>query len=169
MVEGKITEQQYVAAMALHQSRHSRIIFLICACAGIVAVAIWLLGMWVSAAIVLLAASIGGAIGHWLWDRLYIPARAAKLYRQSADFAAPFKIAWDADTVELWSEKGSWRRSWSEYVKRRENDELVLLYINDQLFNLFPRDMFGSEANWKSFKEQARRVPTRTTLPPPAE
>ncbi|MGE0800009.1 MAG: YcxB family protein [Lautropia sp.] len=123
------------------------------------AIVIWFAGAPPAFAAVAIGAGIGGAIGHWIWDRKLVPARAAKLYRQNGDFAVPMHITWNASGVEIRSEKGSWRRSWTEFVKRRESETMTLLYINDQIFNIFPRNLYGNDDEWQSFREAASRVP----------
>ena len=160
MAEGRISEKEYVEAVSVHQSRYTRPVLIACASLSAVAIVLWFAGVRPAFAATVFGAGIGGAIGHWIWDRRLVPARAVKLYRQSGDFAMPMHVTWDATGVEIRSEKGSWRMSWAEFAKRRESEMMTLLYINDQMFNIFPRSLYCDDDEWQSFREAASRVPT---------
>jgi len=50
------------------------------------------------------------------------------------------------------------KRRWSDYTKLRENEEVLLLYHSDVMFEVFPKAWFNGQAQMDEFRRLASRA-----------
>jgi hypothetical protein len=77
---------------------------------------------------------------------LTLPWRATKIFRQSKPLQEEMEISWDDDTLVSKGETWSATSRWTDFVKHRENDEIILLYPNDVSFRMFPKRFFDGKS-----------------------
>ena len=142
MISGQLTEEDFLAAQRLYRQRCARgaiVILLIVAAAGVAL----LLTTGQRIGIGLLCIAVGGLLGETIQSRLLLPRQARRLFRQCAAYRQPFQYSWDEDCLSVTCESGNARRRWSDYVKYRENDRVLLLYHADNLFEMLPKAWFS--------------------------
>lgn len=154
-ITGHITAQEYIAAGHLHRRRK-------------VVLGYWISGILVLAGIVvffavaskpgfvLAGAGIGGAIGGFIESRLYLPWRLRQLYAQSK--TAEGTCSCDDDKPFFSAENGQGYHRWADFRKAKENDELILLYINDVLYQIIAKHWFATASELESFKKHLKFV-----------
>ncbi|XUP38157.1 YcxB family protein (plasmid) [Xanthomonas axonopodis pv. vasculorum] len=100
----------------------------------------------------------GGLIGLALLHAWGLPRRIKRLHAQQASLRHTYTYAWDENGLEINWADGHLRRPWSDYMRIRENDRVLLLYHNDRLFELFCPHRFADRAQFGAFRQLALRV-----------
>lgn len=106
----------------------------------------------------LIGGAIGGAVAHELARKLLLPRRARRLFAQQKNLQRPLTFHWDDSGLAWSSENGSGKTAWSDYLKRRQNDRVVLLYHSDAMFQMLPRRAFTRLEQWRSFEAELARI-----------
>ena len=77
-------------------------------------------------------------------------------------------MSWDADGLLAETPQSRVLVRWADYVKRRENDAVILLYHSDPLFQFLPKRAFDA-AQLASLRTFLDRVPSsrRRAIPRP--
>jgi hypothetical protein len=73
-------------------------------------------------------------------QRLLLPSRGRKVYRESAAIQTPQHLKIDEEGFVLEQEAGVWRSKWNQMVKWDETKNLVAIYPNRVMANLIPKD-----------------------------
>lgn len=155
MITFRVTPEDYLSAHRLHLGRKPWVYLL--AAAAIAAGIVLLVLNRGSGAIFpygLIGAGAGSLIGHWVDHRYRIPKKVARLYRQYKGLDHPISISWDAEALEGRSEQGRGRTPWRDFAKVRENEQVLLLYVTDQLWHIYPKRAF-SGAQLDEFRRHA--------------
>jgi len=77
-----------------------------------------------------------------LYRYVILPNRIKKIYAQQKELHSPFEIEF-TDTAMIFSnEFGNATRPWNHFTKWKENDELILLYHSDVIYNILPKRIF---------------------------
>jgi hypothetical protein len=91
---------------------------------------------------------------------LILPRRSRKLFRHHKALHAPYTITWDDERMTVTSEDYMQRSLWTDFLKWREDDRLVLLYYSPIQFRLVPIRAFPDEATRDAFTRLVReKVP----------
>lgn len=157
-VSGTLSQADFLAAQRLHRSsinRWSLLALLIMLGMGGLLLTLQSGRML---APLLLGGGIGGLIGMGLLNLLILPRRVARLHRQMKALADATTTHWDEDHLEARSAKGYSSMKWVDFVRFRENKQLFLLYVADNLFYIFPKRWFSDAAQMESFRQLARQA-----------
>jgi hypothetical protein len=92
----------------------------------------WLAPFFYGAAIVLLALPF---VSYFL----LAPRSARKIYRQQKSLQQPLTFSWSPAGLKVTSEAGEWLTPWDHYLRRAENDEILLFYQSPRLFQMLPK------------------------------
>lgn len=77
-----------------------------------------------------------------LYRYVILPNRIKKIYAQQKELHSPFEIEF-TDTAMIFSnEFGNATRPWNHFTKWKENNELILLYHSDVIYNTLPKRIF---------------------------
>lgn len=157
MITGTITKSDHLYAMRFHGARWTRWCHIACG----VAIVIGLL-LYVSNALdlglVIASAAGAGAVSQYLVAILYIPWQVSRAHKQRKEFNTPLTYSWDANSLEVQSAAGTWKREWTNYIKYKEDDRLFLLYLSDNLFEMVPKSWFRDQEQIAEFRELAVHV-----------
>ena len=159
MISAAISSQDYLAALRLHRQRAVKRQALVLAAFALAGVVVVVLG-YRMIGLILVGAGVGGLIGGFLQSRLALPRKAGKIYDQQASLRDTYTYSWDKDALSVSSETGQARRPWSNYIKFLENDQLLLLYHSDIMFEIFPKSWFSSKEQVDEFRSLASRIGT---------
>ncbi len=86
----------------------------------------------------------GMAAGIWFG---VLPWWVRRVYRQQKNLHEAVTLEWDAAGLRARTGRGQAAMAWADYVKRRENEVVLLLYQSDALFQFVPlRVLSGEEA-----------------------
>lgn len=150
MVVGQITENEYIAAHILHRRAMQSLVNRITLIMFIVGIASFF-AFSARLGLVLVFAALGGLLGECIQSRLIMPARLRRRYAQMRG-RVDVTYAWNEEKLFLTSERGQVARSWTDFIKAKENDELVLLYINDALYEIIAKRWFGDAGDLDKFR-----------------
>jgi len=147
------TEDGYVKAMRLHASAHMRgavgrrLAMLIVAASVVMSGAMLAIDRDLPGALAMLGSGlIGGTVGilamFGLNRRFAVPILGRRLFRQDRTIRRRLDVAWDANGVDWRSESGGSHMTWDHYHAWTERNGMLLLYVNDRLFQHLPvRDL----------------------------
>jgi hypothetical protein len=159
MISASISSQNYLAALRLHRQRVVKRQLLVLAALAVAGMIVVVLG-YMLIGLILVGAGVGGFIGEFVQSRFTLPRRAEKIYKQQASLRDTYTYSWDKENLSVSSETGQARRPWSDYIKFLENDQLLLLYHSDVMFEIFPKSWFSSKEQVDEFRALASRVGT---------
>lgn len=149
----------YVAAMKLHGRWPVRRLLIGVGIGLAAAAALFVLPRaWPAVAV---AGVLGGVIGwlicyalSWLF---YLPWKARRLFVQQKSLHETYELAWDDEGLSMCGRLGQGRTPWDAYLKKKENEAIVLLYQSDLLFQMLPLRAFTA-AQRQSLQPYLERV-----------
>lgn len=92
-----------------------------------------------AAACIFAVAAAGGLIGPLVMIRWRVPVLARRIYAQQRDLHEALTVQADPEVLATQSEVGESRTPWSHYIRWVEDDEIILLYRSDALFQFIPK------------------------------
>lgn len=150
MITGQITEQEYISANELHRRKvHS--------CIGWFMVIGFIIGIVLFFVIskpfgvTIICAATGGLIGEFIQSRFFLRSKLRRLYAQLKG-RVEVTYYWDNEKLFLSSEHGQAARVWTDFLRAKENEELILLYINDALYEIIAKRWFSHTADLNTFR-----------------
>lgn len=159
MISVTISLEDHLAAQRLH-ARHDakRLLVFLAVLLLIGAGLLHLSGASEIIGPVLIGGGGGGLLGLVALHVWGLPRRIKRLHAQQASLRHTYTYAWDENGLEITWTDGHLRRPWSDYMRIRENDRVLLLYHNDRLFELFCPHWFADRAQFEAFRQLALRV-----------
>lgn len=163
MISGIIRLDDYLAAQRLHQRRPLRRALALMAVLLLVGMPLAAFGSGDGVPLigfVLIGAGGGGLIGLALQYGWILPRKLRRLHAQQAALRHAITYAWDENGLEVTWSGGQARRPWADFIRYRENPQVLLLYHNDMLFDVVPTSWFADAAQREAFRRLASRVGT---------
>lgn len=77
----------------------------------------------------------------------WVPRLSKKIYKQQKDLRLETTSWWDDHKLHSSNEQGHANLNFSDMVKWRADEKVVLLYRSDQMFNFLPARIFKDEAH----------------------
>jgi MFS family permease len=105
--------------------------------------------------IYLLGAGIGGFVGEFVQAHVLLPRKVKHLYAQYKGITTPITYEWDSDLIRGQSSTGKGERSWKDFAKVKDDDEVLLLYITDNLYEVVPKSWFKEAEKLEDFRRYA--------------
>ncbi len=139
----------YVSALGLHATWSLRRWLVHVALAFVAAVVLFVsFPGWPA---ILAGGVLGGAVGslvcYGLSRTFYLPWKARRMFAQQKSLHDGYELTWDEDGLSIRGRRGQGATPWSEYLRKKENERLVLLYQSDVLFQMLPKRAFGGESS----------------------
>lgn len=88
---------------------------------------------------------------------VYIPWNTRRVYRQQKALQRELSFGFDDAGVSISNENGQSMTPWSDYLKWKQNDQIILLYLSDCMYHMLPRRMFADSAGFESLEELLAR------------
>jgi hypothetical protein len=95
---------------------------------------------------------MGGLVTHYLW----IPWRARRVFRQQKTLHRTCELSWDSNGLHAKDGNGEYRHLWSDFVRWREGERLIVLNLSDAMFLMVPKRAFTEEKTLDAFRELVR-------------
>ena len=155
--EVRLDVADHLAAQRLH-TRWTRRQLLAYLCAAVIGVLLFLVpspSHWIR--IIgsgLIGGAIGGALGREVMRRVWLSYRSRRLFTQHKALHKPIEFEWDQEALSVRTESANGRTPWADYARRREDRQVILLYLSDALFQVIPRRCFSDAAQEQSFRER---------------
>ena len=80
---------------------------------------------------------------------LYIPWKTKLVYRQQKALQRKLTFKFDDTGAEVSHENGQSTLPWSDYLKWKKNDHLILIYLSDCVYHMLPRRMFVDQTEFE--------------------
>ena len=77
-----------------------------------------------------------------LYRYLLLPNRVKKIFSQQKDLSSPFEMEFTDTALVASNEFGNSNRPWGNFIKWKENDDLLILYHSDILYTIIPKRIF---------------------------
>lgn len=142
-ISGTLTADDYVAAQRLHLRKWRKRQHWVLgglAAAGLIVMSI---GPFMLGAI-LFGAGAGGAIGAMMQYKRTLPRVWRKLFEQQQSLQQPFHYRWDNAGLHVSTPLAQALRPWPHFIRRIEDENSLLLYHSDAMFELIPKRWFGN-------------------------
>lgn len=160
-IHGQLTEQDYLQAQQLHRQISGWVRSLPYVMLALWVVDLILVGLKASQGrpgflLALLPVALFFLIIQLL-PKFLLPRQAKRLFRQNQEISAPLAMEFSEKGTKFTNSFGHNERSWSHFVKWKEDEQALLLYHSDQTFNLIPKRLLA-EADGLSFvREQLQK------------
>lgn len=92
-----------------------------------------------------------------LFQFVVIPHQLARVFNQQKDLSAPFEMELNDHEFSLKNQFGASHLPWNNFVKWKENKDILLLYRSDIMFNLLPKRLFRNEGELQYVLEKLRQ------------
>ncbi|APP85749.1 YcxB family protein [Xanthomonas hortorum pv. vitians] len=155
MISATISLEDHLAAQRLHARHTAKLLIVVLVVLLLIGAGLLqLIGAGEIIGPMLIGAGGGGLIGLALLHVWGLPRKIKRLHAQQAALRHTYTFAWDETGLEITWADGRLRRPWSDYIRYRENEH-VLLYHNDRLFELFAPHWFADKAHYEAFRRVA--------------
>ncbi len=105
-----------------------------------------------SYAAALACGAAGLGLAHVTILYLVVPNRARALYRQQKNLPTEHQVSWDDQCVYIHSERYNENLRWTDLLKAKENDALVLLYRSNYNLSMIPKRSFSDADTYAQFR-----------------
>lgn len=95
--------------------------------------------------LILSLALLGGILVPVAMIRWRVPAAARRIHAQQRDLQRVVTLTADAAGLHAETETGSSRTPWSDYLRWREDERVILLYRSDAIFQFIPTRVLNAE------------------------
>lgn len=156
----RCTEDDYVAALKSHAAWSRRRTFVHLALALLaVVVIVSSFPRWpavAGGAVLGSVLGIGVCFGiSWFF---YLPWKARHVFRQQKSLHEEYELSWGDDGLCVRGARVQSTVPWDNFVKKKWNDRIVMLYHSDLLFQMLPLRCFDDES-WRSLAAYLERIP----------
>lgn len=79
-------------------------------------------------------------------------SKSREAYRSSPEMRGTFRGSVSEDGLTIQTANVATDFKWTAFRKVDRKSDLVLLFVNDDNFNFFPRSFFASDADWQAFQ-----------------
>ena len=145
-----ITEQDVISAQRLH-ARPTPLLSV-----GLLALAVGGTAIAYVQGLFSVGASVGTLIGMFGWLSalffIIIPYRSRRIYRQQKSLHQEHQFEWDDQFVYFHSNDVEGKVRWADFIKVKENRNMLSLYYSDTLFNMIPKRCFSKSEDLEDFK-----------------
>ena len=84
---------------------------------------------------------------------VYLPWKTRRIYRQQKALHRELRMKFDDVGVTAENENGRSSTPWEDYLKWKQNDQLILLYFSDCLYHMVPKRFFADAHDFEKLRE----------------
>ncbi len=77
---------------------------------------------------------------------VYLPYRTKKIFAQQKELHLPLKMEISEEGIRFENANSQGMRTWDIFIKWKENQNILMLYLSDLMFMMLPTRMVGQEA-----------------------
>lgn len=156
MIIGQVTEKEYIAAHMLHRRKMQSLVKQITLIALVIGIVLFF-AFSARLGVLVIGAASGGLVGEFIQSRFILPSKLRRLYAQIRG-RVDVTYSWDEKKIVLTSEHGQVARAWTDFLMAKENDNVILLYINEALYEIIAKRWFGDASDLNRFREHLKFV-----------
>ena len=79
------------------------------------------------------------------WRYLFLPRRIERILNQQKDLAAPFTMEFFEESFSYSNEYSQSKRPWADFIKWKENDQVLSIYHSDVVMTVIPKRLFSDQ------------------------
>jgi hypothetical protein len=87
-----------------------------------------------------------------LYRYVILPNRVKKIFTQQKELSSPFELEFTDTGMTMSNEFGNSIRPWKNFIKWKENSELIMLYHSDVMYSIIPKRIFPDSQQIETFK-----------------
>ncbi len=88
-----------------------------------------------------------------LYRYVFFPKRIKKIFSQQKSMQVPFEMEFTEEGVIASNEFGDSKYPWENFLKWKENDDILVIYQSDVMFNIIPKRFFPNDQEIGNFKK----------------
>ena len=88
----------------------------------------------------------GGLLFPLAMIRWRVPVAARRIYRQQRGLRQEVTLAWTREELAIQTALGQARLPWADYIRWREDRNIVLLFQSDAIFQMLPKRVLSPAA-----------------------
>ena len=98
-----------------------------------------------------------------LYRYIFLPNQIKKIFSQQKELNAPFEMEFTDDAMIASNEFGNSIRPWKNFIRWKENKELIILYHSDVMYSILPKRFFTDHQQIETIKShlEKNKVPTK--------
>lgn len=94
---------------------------------------------------------------YLLFQFVLRPRQLARMFKQQQELSAPFELELTEEEFIFKNQFGAGHLPWSHFVRWKENQDMLLLYRSDVMFNMLPKRLFRTPAELDYLRERLRQ------------
>ena len=87
---------------------------------------------------------------------VYLPWKTRRIYKQQKALQRELAFVFDEDGVSVSSQNGQSVTPWDDYLKWKQNDQLILIYLSDCMYHMLPKGLFVDPADFDRVRDLLR-------------
>jgi len=84
---------------------------------------------------------------------VYLPWKTRRIYKQQKAMQRELTYRFDESGVFASNENGQSTTPWEDYLKWKQNDHMILLYLSDCLYHMIPKTLFHQSDDFDKLLE----------------
>ena len=87
---------------------------------------------------------------------IWVPRKVRRTYAQRKDLHHDISMVVTNSGIASQTERGNSTKPWSDYLKWKEDKNIFLLYLSDQMFQMVPKRFFATHEDIDAFRSMVR-------------
>lgn len=155
-----LTQEDYVDALELHARWSTRrLLTCLAVAAAAIAAGLAVLPAW---PVVIFGGVAGGVLGLLVCRALsrwfFLPRLGRRVYMQQKSLHECHDLEWSEEGLSMRNARAHAVTPWDAYLRKKEDDKLVILYQSDLLFQMLPWHALSAEER-QSLRPYLDRIP----------
>ena len=92
-----------------------------------------------------------------LYRYVLLPNQVKKIFTQQTELNSPFELEFTDTGLTVSNEFGNSIRPWKNFIKWKENSELIMLYHSDVMYSIIPKRFFSDSQQIETFKSYLKK------------
>ena len=88
-----------------------------------------------------------------LYRYVFFPKKIKKVFSQQKSMQVPFEMEFTEEGLIASNEFGNSTYPWENFLKWKENDDILVIYQSDIMFNIIPKRCFSNDQEIENFKK----------------
>jgi hypothetical protein len=156
-LEVRLTAEDYFEAQRLHLGRRlavfpavASIVIALGLVFGLACLGVTDWREWLSAAA---GYGIWFFLFRWRFARL-LERRLVKKFQTQGDLQLTYRVTLDDDKIAMGAPgRGEWMVPWTDFYLWRANEKVIVAYMGEKLFRIFPRHWFSHDADFLAVQD----------------
>ena len=142
MVSGIISAEDFIAAVKLDRGKTAVVLRFWASAFVVLGALMFASKQEHEMGLVLLVLGLAGWAFELYFVYIYLPRVVRKRIADIPDMQGETSYEWDGEMLHVWNAASDSRRPWKNFKGFKESDSLLLLYVADGVYQVFPKRWF---------------------------